>query len=103
MRAQRKVQDPGESGRTASEPLIKLSTHESLIRTSSTILILFFLANFHHCSKPLGGGRPYRLLYSAIACGKVFDCLLLAGDRPGEGTHLSSNFAHLACPSSINR
>jgi len=102
VRVQRKVRDPGVSGHTAYQPYSKLAIYESLIRTSSTILILFFLANFHHCSKPLGGSRPYRLLYSNTACGKVFDCLLLAR-QPVEGTYLSSNFAHLACPSDINR
>ena len=46
-------------------------------RTSSTILILFCLANFHHDSKPFGGLRPYRFLYSNTAWGNVFDCLHL--------------------------
>jgi hypothetical protein len=103
VREQRTVQDPGESGRTAHQPDIILSSNRVIIRTSSTILMLFLLANFHHCSNPLGGGRPYRLLYSDTACGKVFDCLLSAGDQSAEVTYLSNNFAHLACPSSINR
>jgi hypothetical protein len=95
------VPSPGESGRTADQH--QRITELPLVRTSSTILILFLLANFHHCSNPLGGGRPYRLLYSDTACGKVFDCLLSAGDQSGNMPYLSSNFAHLACPSSINR
>jgi hypothetical protein len=95
------VPSPGESGRTADQH--QCITELPPVRTSSTILILFLLANFHHCSNPFGGGRPYLLLYSDTACGKVSDCLLSAGDKPAEVTYLSSNFAHLAWPSSINR
>lgn len=55
---------------------MRFNKYESAL-TSSTILILLLFANFHHASNPLGGARPYRLVYSITACGSVLDCLQL--------------------------